>query len=198
MCRLVSTIVSAVLMLATHLPAQNLLVNPDFDTDLAGWSGIGAWSPTDAFGFPTSGSATWVNTWATGGGYYLQQCVDLAPFFEAYDLSGWAYIPSGQAATGIAGIVVTFHSDPGCITFLNNHTIQDLSNVGNWELLSRTDWVPTGAMSALVRLKNQKSGPEDFETFHDCVFFGPNPTMIFADDFESVDTSQWSASHGGR
>ena len=49
----------------------------------------------------------------------------------------------------------------------------------------------------MVYLANTKDGPEDFQTHHDCVFFGPNPTMIFADDFDTADTGQWSAVAGG-
>ena len=91
---MVSRIVSglAVLAIAIFPPvgveAQNLVVNSDFDTDLTGWSGIGSWNPLDAWGSPTSGSATWINTFPSGGANYLEQCVELAPFFEGYDLSG--------------------------------------------------------------------------------------------------------------
>jgi hypothetical protein len=67
---------------------------------------------------------------------------------------------------------------------------------GSWELVSRTDWTPTGAVSALVALANHKTGSGDFQTHHDCVFFGPNPTMVFADDFESLDVGQWSSAVG--
>jgi hypothetical protein len=86
------SVVISITTLAVCLPvtmsAQNLVVNPDFDTDLTGWSGIGVWDPLDAFGSPTSGSATWVNTQVGGGAIYLDQCVELTPFFEGYDLSG--------------------------------------------------------------------------------------------------------------
>ena len=69
--------VSIVAMAATGASAQNLLVNPDFDTDVTtGWSGIGVWDPNDVFGSPTSGSATWINTWASGGAIYHTQCVE--------------------------------------------------------------------------------------------------------------------------
>ena len=68
--------------------AQNLLANPDFDTDVTGWSGVGVWDPLDAFGSPSSGSATWINTQVGGGANYLGQCVELTPSFEGYDLSG--------------------------------------------------------------------------------------------------------------
>jgi hypothetical protein len=75
-------------LLSANVSAQNLLVNPDFDTDLSGWSGIGSWSQLDAWGSPSSGSATWINSFPSGGAAYLDQCVELAPFFEGYDLSG--------------------------------------------------------------------------------------------------------------
>jgi len=77
-----------VVLASTGASAQNLLVNPDFDTDISGWSGVGVWSPLDAWGSPTSGSATWINMQIGGGANYLEQCVELVPFFEGYDLSG--------------------------------------------------------------------------------------------------------------
>ena len=77
-----------VVLASSGASAQNLLVNPDFDTDISGWSGVGVWNPLDAFGSPTSGSATWINTQVGGGANYLEQCVELVPIFEGYDLSG--------------------------------------------------------------------------------------------------------------
>lgn len=91
MCRYALPVfaVACVVFLPVSLSqAQNLLVNPDFDTDLSGWSGIGSWSPLDAWGSPASGSATWINTFPSGGATIVDQCVELEPFFEGYDLSG--------------------------------------------------------------------------------------------------------------
>ena len=92
--------------------------------------------------------------------------------------------------------MVAFYSESGCVNYLSNRQTQDLTTVGSWELLDVTDWTPSGAVSALVLLGNRKDGPGDFQTFHDCVHFGPNPTMIFADGFESIDLSQWSSVEG--
>ena len=94
-------VLAVTVFLATGASAQNLLVNPDFDTDvIPGWDGLGVWDPMDAFGSPSSGSATWTNTFTSGGAAYLQQCIEVPVFFEGFDLSGFSLVPSGQASTG--------------------------------------------------------------------------------------------------
>jgi hypothetical protein len=87
---------------------------------------------------------------------------------------------------------VAFFSQPGCVDYLTGFSTQSPATFDSWELLSRNGWTPTGAVSALIVLSNNKTGAGDFQTFHDCAFFGPNPTMIFEDGFETMDTSQWS------
>jgi len=81
-------VVSVIVVLASSgVSAQNLIVNPDFDTDLTGWSGLGSWDPLDVFGSLASGSATWLNNWAgAGGSVYLMQCVELTVPIESFDL----------------------------------------------------------------------------------------------------------------
>ena len=84
--RLVSVaIVVMTAVSSTGVFAQNLLVNPDFDTDLAGWDGPAVWDPADAFGSPSSGSATWINDYAGGGSTIVRQCVALEPWIEGSD-----------------------------------------------------------------------------------------------------------------
>jgi hypothetical protein len=186
-----------VVLASSGASAQNLLVNPDFDTDVLGWSGLGIWDPLDAFGSPTSGSATWTNTWAAGGALYLVQCVELGPDFEAYDLGGYALIPSGQAGEGYTHLNVSFYSDAGCGTHISGWSTANYSGLDIWQWLTLTDWAPNGVVSARVGFLNQKTATGDFQTLHDAMFFGPNPTMIFGDGFQSSDTSEWSAVAGG-
>ena len=59
--------VSIMFLLPVGASGQNLLVNSDFDINLMGWDGPGEWDPEDAFGSPSSGSATWVNDYTAGG-----------------------------------------------------------------------------------------------------------------------------------
>ena len=91
---------------------------------------------------------------------------------------------------------MAFFSQPGCVDYLAGFSTQSPATFDSWELLSFTGWTPTGAVSALIVLANNKTGAGDFQTFHDCAYFGPNPTMIFEDGFESIDTSQWGSTVG--
>ena len=91
---------------------------------------------------------------------------------------------------------MAFFSQPGCVDYLTGFSTQSPAAFDNWELLNSNGWTPTGALSALILLGNHKTGAGDFQAFHDCAFFGPDPTMIFADGFETIDTSQWSSAVG--
>jgi hypothetical protein len=195
---LVLSCVAMVALAATGASAQNMLVNPDFDTDVTtGWSGFGVWDPMDVFGSPTSGSATWINTWASGGAIYHTQCVEVGPDFEAYDLAGYALIPSGQPGTGYTHIHVAFYSDSGCVTQITGWATADMSTLDSWQYLNLTDWAPIGVVSARVGLVNQKTSAGDFQVLHDSIHFGRSPEMLFADGFQSSDTSEWSNVVGG-
>jgi hypothetical protein len=72
------------LLLAGAARGQNLVVNGDFATDVAGWSTAYhgpvisiAWSPLDAAGSTQSGSVEVTSTDASGGSGGPTQCVDL-------------------------------------------------------------------------------------------------------------------------
>ncbi len=181
---------------ATVVSAQNLLVNPDFDTDVSGWAGLGVWDPVDAFGSPTSGSATWINTWAGGGAHYFLQCIEVPIFFEGFDLSAYTNIPSGQASTGESYLVVIFYSDPDCTDLIDAHSTSSYTGLDTWHLLTLSGWSPDGFGSVKIGLANHKDQAGDFQIFHDAVFFGPNPDAVFSDDFESADVSGWDGAVG--
>ena len=91
---------------------------------------------------------------------------------------------------------MAFFSQPGCVDYLTGTATSSPATFDSWELLSLSGWTPTGTMSAIVLLGNHKAGAGDFQTFHDCAYFGPDPTKLFEDGFESTDTSQWSSAVG--
>lgn len=189
--------ISVTFLLTVSASAQNLLVNPDFDTDLAGWEGPGVWDAADAFGSPSSGSATWINDYAAGGSTIVRQCVELTPLIKGYDLAAYVFIPSGQPGGGYTNLAVAFYSDTGCNTYFTGAGTQNFSEFDSWTLLDLTGWTPSGAGSARITVVNQKSSSGDFQTYCDAFFFAANPDMLFADGFETMDTSEWSADAGG-
>ncbi|MFY9821497.1 MAG: hypothetical protein WAM82_08945 [Thermoanaerobaculia bacterium] len=108
--------------LTASASAQNLLVNPHFDTSLAGWqanSGGGitvSWDGTrDADGSFTSGSASgiWVGALVTGIYPTVSQCVETTTGVP-YLFGGKAFIPSGQATSGSAFFIAIPFPGAGC------------------------------------------------------------------------------------
>jgi len=193
---LLAGLISAVLV-SPRASAQNLLVNPDFNVDVSGWTGPGVWDTPDAFGSPSSGSATWLNTFGAGGALYVMQCVELDPWIEAYDLAGYGFVPSVQPGSGYTYLSVAFFSDPGCNTYITGFSTAHSAVLDAWTLLGFTGWTPNGAASAQIAVGNQKTAPGDFQVWGDAIFFGGNPDVIFGDGFQSGDTSEWSAVAGG-
>ncbi len=200
MRRSISTFVlvfAVTVFLAPGVSAQNLLVNPDFDTDLAGWDGPGVWDPADAFGSPSSGSATWINDYTAGGSTFVRQCVELSPWIEGFDVAAHVFIPSGQPGSGYTYITVAFYSDPTCDTYIFAFGSQNAVAFDVWMLLNFTDWTPNGAAGARIAVTNQKTAPGDFQTFADSVYFAQNPEMVFGDGFESGDLAAWNVVAAG-
>ncbi len=201
MCRtrIAFVIMSVVaVMFPTGALAQNLLANPDFDIDVSGWSGLGWWDPMDIDDSAASGSGTWINDWAAGGSLYLLQCAEIPVSVRSFDLIGYVFIPSGQAGQGESMLNLVFYSDAECSDLIYGVGTSTVTGFDTWHPMRLTGWIPPNALSARVGLQNQKTAPGDYQVFHDAIFFGPNPEMIFADGFETTDTSGWSAVGIGR
>ena len=106
--------------LTASASAQNLLVNPHFDTDLVGWQTVGglmvSWDGTrDADSSPTSGSAkaVWTGPVVTGIYPTVSQCVEVTPG-TPYLFGGKAFISSGQATAGSAFFIAIPFGSPEC------------------------------------------------------------------------------------
>ncbi|MBV8203348.1 MAG: hypothetical protein JOZ15_22260 [Acidobacteria bacterium] len=97
---------------ALPLPAQNLLINPDFVSNLSGWqvNGQTTWDGTrDAEGFPnpSEGSAREIfdDPSTSNNSAEISQCVPLT-VGTTYHLGGKIYIPAGDTASGGAFFVL--------------------------------------------------------------------------------------------
>jgi hypothetical protein len=102
--------------------AQNLLVNPNFDSSLAGWQttsvpgSTASWDGTrDADGSPTSGSAkgVWSAPTVTGLVPVVSQCIEVTPGMT-YIHGGKIFIPSGQPTSGSAFFLAAVFPSHGC------------------------------------------------------------------------------------
>jgi hypothetical protein len=105
---------------AASASAQNLLVNPNFDTSLNGWQTntvpAVSWDGTrDADGSPSSGSAkaVWQGPVVTGIYATVSQCIEVTPG-TPYLFGGKVFIPSGQATPGSAFFIALPFGSPGC------------------------------------------------------------------------------------
>jgi len=148
--------------------AQNLLVNPDFATSLAGWSvepGVSAeWSPLDIGGSPASGSALVTNSSGAAefpGG--LTQCVALVPG-TTYSFHVRFRVPSGQSGTARVEGDLDFFSGASCgggrVGGFGNGTGAITSGFDAWgaDFTVGEVAIPSGVASALVDVRLAKIG----------------------------------------
>ena len=185
-----------VLLAATSpaVQAQNILVNPDFASDLSGWTlqlngGSITWTPLDANGSATSGSAE-VTPVVAGFGTRLTQCLS-ASGEQTYEAGAKALMPSGQTATGAPTLTVEFWLDSFCTFFIEGEVF--------FADIVFDAWVPfntmplqsppgTGSVRYGLDLFNTSTLP--FTVHFDNAFLDLG--RIFVDGFETGDTSAWS------
>jgi hypothetical protein len=143
--------------LAGPAASQNVLSNPDFDSDVAGWT-LGSqefivitWSASDVDGSPASGSAE-LNTAVTGSAY---QCVPIAGG-DSYSLSGAVAPLSGGSGVIDFSLEAVWNDGPDCAgdpvgvpAELPSPEEEDV-----WHPLSGDFEAPPEAQSAQVRLKS--------------------------------------------
>jgi hypothetical protein len=186
---------------AAALPgaAQNLVVNPNFDTDTTSWTGPGVWDTLDVDASPTSGSATYINASAgTAGFAFASQCITVDPAAVGYDLAARTYVPSGQAGSGVARVDVVWFTDALCTDYLTYSEFPPPGLFDTWEQAGGPSFRPSTALSARVSAVNQKYGVGSFQVFVDAVSLQPNlSSMIFGDGFDSGSQAAWSASFPG-
>jgi hypothetical protein len=165
MTRSLHAIAAAWVLAAPAGAAVNLLQNPTFDTDLAGWGDFVAsgseWSKVDELGSPASGSARVVRDSTTPGSLWIFQCVPVtAGKTYVYGADGLA--PSGATLpTVVLRAEIRFYPGPDCSG--GNPVASEL---GDTEVSLRDSWgpvqgistAPPGAVSASVALQGQASG----------------------------------------
>ncbi len=171
----------ALAMIAAPAPAQNLVLNPDFTSDIAQWSAIGtagasgAW--LGALGSPTPGSAELT---ASGTGFFdLYQCVTMsAPGNYDFLVHMRTQSSVGDASSRAA---VWFWTGATC----NGTSVG--SNVATNESPLGGGWVersvvnaplPAGTMSVFVQLDVQSNvAGAAIDVLFDNVRFGPAGTV---------------------
>jgi hypothetical protein len=194
---LVATLAITIVFPATQAWAQNLVMNPDFDTDVSGWitesTATIDWNPLDADNDPSSGSALVTNVSDTpGDSTGAHQCIEGVTGEAFYHFSSDILLPGGHSETGYAGLFVQWNDEPGCSGYLGSEFSSDVSTATPdvWYRVTNIAQAPMGTESARLRLSVRKF--EDFGTLEahfDNVEF---EELIFVNGFESGDTSAWS------
>lgn len=160
----------------------NLLINPNFNTNLSSWGGNSAtqsWNGRDAGGSAASGSALVTNADNGGGSQVIRQCV-LLPVAASFAAGGKIFIPSSNAQGSTGAVLVDWYTDATC----SGSSIDETSGFVSSTLGSDT-WLPVnfpavappaGAVSAEIDFgiaKNDRDGPT-VSAYFDDVFFGPS------------------------
>jgi hypothetical protein len=182
---------ATVLQVALAAPAatQNLLQNPGFDTNLAGWTlvpGTGSidWNALDSDGNASSGSARLVTPSADGSTTNsIQQCVAVAGGAD-YVLSADVFRVQGVQVSVFGS--VTWHAGAGCSSFLEDDTAFSLfaPGPGGWQPASAAVSAPASAGSAVVRLRaRREAGGALVAHFDDAVFA---PDLGCVDDATTI------------
>jgi hypothetical protein len=173
-------------VLAVGAPAQNLVVNGDFDTGLGSWYWPPPWIETewsalDAGGSPTSGSVRQENFNDDGtAGLGTGQCVPVVAGVS-YRVSFSVYVPSGQTGTGLAGLNFGWNSSVDCRSSAGIGGLYGTAGtpepVDEWSDLT-FEWLeaPPGAQTMQVFLACKKTSVSGtFAAYWDDVFVVPEP-----------------------
>jgi hypothetical protein len=184
--RLVSVFVCLALLLgARSVSAQNLLTNPDFNTDLSGWSTFGAVFDGTA-GSPSPGSAQFGGSIATTNSTIfvsLTQCVSVVAG-NSYDASGQLRLSSAPSG-GTAFVAVAWYTGASCTSPVQTDGGNGVSGAA-FQKSGGSFVAPAGAVSANFTVWIATSTtPGSFTGNLDDAFLGtpgppPVPTMSTA------------------
>jgi hypothetical protein len=161
-----------------------LLSNPNFDDDLqlASWSPMDSqptWESLDVDGWPTSGSAHFVNTFraANQGAGIESECIP-AVGGATYSLSGWGYsVP--PAPQGRLILELAWYRDSSCAPSgaLPETTMMARLVSSQWVEAGGSATAPDEARAVLVRAMNAKDfrSRNALETHVDALLLAPEP-----------------------
>ena len=164
--------------------AQNLLVNPNFDSNVASWSsppvGTFTWDGSnDTPGLIAPyGSGSLDNTAPVAfGTTFVSQCVAVTAGSN-YTASTSIFVPLSQTEAGYAMILANFFNGASCggsgvgPGISSPHVLSTSTN--SWISVSNSGVAPAGAVSAQVELFVNKTGATgSFKVNFDLAFFGP-------------------------
>lgn len=166
--------------------AQNLLVNPDFATDIEGWSDPTqpwldvSWNAEDWRGEPESGSARLFVNIETSETANISQCIEIPESFgtDVYEIHARARVGDGYFLAGTAELGLWYYESNVCDGFNWSNIILPLG-LEEWastrQLGVRRLIAPAGTRSIRFELRAHSYGAGgSFEAFFDHVYL-PEP-----------------------
>lgn len=180
---------AAALTAAAAAPAQNLLANPDFDTDASsgGWGAdvewiLGEWSADDAFGEAGSGSVLVRNVRDSAGSNGWFQCVAASEGL-VLDASVWTRSEPSQTNSNGASLEVWFFASEGC-SFAPPGLIEsfftDFAAPADWTRLALRGLVAPAATQSIrfdLRVEKASGDPEPATALFDAAYL-PEPSAV--------------------
>lgn len=187
-----------------RIDADNLLANGHFDCDLAGWipqstdPGEIVWAGDDYLSSGDSGSAAVINQ-AASTDFQIAQCADLALAGVPYTLANRYRMSLLAPASVDLTHTRAFFDAPACAgNELNSGgtTVGAGDTSGTWLPLVTEVTPPALAQSARCTFQLRTIGGDSFDARLDFLSLTIGAPPLFADDFESGDTSAWSQTVG--
>lgn len=182
MLRKVLSLAAVGCLMAVTASAQNRVQNPNFDTDISGWTTVdgdvivNSWNSDDLDGSGTSGSISSVNTDSEPNlaRRAASQCVP-AEGGETYFSGGGIRIPNTSSIISQSQITVVWHSDTACNSEPVGVTFTTFwRDEGAWFSDYIEITAPEGTQSATIGLDQRKNPPEEvYEVHFDSVVFQP-------------------------
>ena len=161
--------------------SQNLVANPDFDSDMSSWSVNASQATLDTthniVGAAGSGSASITNTVGNNFGVGIQQCI-VGPFSNVlHTFGGWIYVPAGQSGTSISRVAIGFYSDNACNSSIAGSLVTTSASAANdtWNLFT-SNVVPMPIAGSVVISLQVFSTNAPFVAYFDGARFGVAPT----------------------
>lgn len=162
------------------LGPNNLIVNPNFDTGLSGWTPVGkvTWSGTeDETGMiGKSGSADLLSGAGRGQGSELVQCVNLPVDWQSLGLEfSFSNFTTGTGANGMGFVALSYSDELSCAgTQLTVAELVAQSTGGIWLASSTQITPPPLTKSIAVDLVSTNVIPNSpTDVFFDSIFLGP-------------------------
>ncbi len=187
--------------LSFEVRLDHLLANPNFDGDFSGWirfpddASVVDYSTEDADLADVSGSTN-ITFSGLDPTAYLSQCVTLVG--STFEVRGLARVDGGTATLPVISALIRYYASADCTVDLLGEESSGMvegDTAGLWESFELAPLnLPAGALSSRVFFIVDGTGSTTYEAFLDNLVYGSETDLeIFADGFESGDTSAWSS-----